>query len=469
VMPLSRVVENFDPCSTRFDVVIIDEASQSDVMALVALYLGKTALVVGDHEQVSPSAVGQDLGIIQNLIFQYLQGVPNSDLYDGQISIYDLARQSFGGTTCLVEHFRCVPEIIQFSNMISYDQRIKPLRDASRVQVRPHTVAYRVGGSSRDGKINRQEAIGVASLLTAAMEQPEYQKNEAGQPTSFGVVSLVGDEQALEIDNLLRKHLSPDLCEHHRLLCGNAAQFQGDERDVVFISLVDTAQRGPLSLRDQELFKQRFNVAASRARDQMWVVHSLSPQNDLKADDLRRQLIEHAQDPSHLMRALEEKENRAQSPFEREVMKRLLAAGYRVQPQWRVGAFRIDLVVEGERRRVAIECDGDRYHPLEKIPEDMDRQSVLERMGWIFTRIRGTDFLRNPDRAMKQVFEKLEQLEIFPANAKKDSARIVQPSNDLTERVLRRAEELRQIWAGPEPTSSRGKQTSQAAGKAAVS
>src|SRR6266436_3680115 len=127
VMPLSRVVENFDPRVTRFDVLIIDEASQSDVMALVALYLGKTVLVVGDHEQVSPSAVGQDLGIIQNLIFQYLPGIPNSDLYDGQISIYDLARQSFGGATCLVEHFRCVPEIIQFSNLISYDYRIKPL------------------------------------------------------------------------------------------------------------------------------------------------------------------------------------------------------------------------------------------------------------------------------------------------------------------------------------------------------
>jgi len=115
---------------------------------------------------VSPSAVGQDLGIIQNLIFQYLQGVPNSDLYDGQISIYRPGAAIVGGTTCLVEHFRCVPEIIQFSNMISYDQRIKPLRDASRVQVRPHTIAYRVGGSSRDGKINRQEALGVASLLT---------------------------------------------------------------------------------------------------------------------------------------------------------------------------------------------------------------------------------------------------------------------------------------------------------------
>jgi very-short-patch-repair endonuclease len=454
VMPLSRVVENFDPRTTRFDVVIIDEASQSDVMALLALYLGKTVLVVGDHEQVSPSAVGQDLGIIQNLIFQYLQGIPNSDLYDGQMSIYDLARQSFGGTTCLVEHFRCVPEIVQFSNMISYDWRIKPLRDASRVRLRPHTIAYRVSGSSRDGKINRQEALATASLLAAAIEQPEYKKNDAGQPTSFGVVSLVGDEQALEIDYLLRGHLSPDRYELHHLLCGNAAQFQGDERDVIFISLVDTAQRGPLSLRDQELFKQRFNVAASRARDQMWIVHSLNPNNDLKADDLRRQLIEHAQDPSRLMRALEEKDQRTQSAFEREVMKRLMAAGYRVALQWRVGAFRIDLVVEGHGNRLAIECDGDRYHPLEKLPEDMDRQSVLERMGWIFTRIRGTEFFRNPERAMKPVFEKLQLLEISPDGVAPDVAPAKRASADLIDRVIRRAEELRTKWSASTEAAS---------------
>jgi very-short-patch-repair endonuclease len=446
VMPLSRVVENFDPRSTRFDVVIIDEASQSDVMALVALYLGKTVLVVGDHEQVSPSAVGQDLGVIQNLIFQYLRGIPNSDLYDGQISIYDLARQSFGGTTCLVEHFRCVPEIIQFSNMVSYDGRIKPLRDASRVHLRPHTVAHRVSGSSRDGKINRQEAVSVASLLASAMEQPEYKKNDAGQPLSFGVVSLVGDEQAIEIDSLIRAHVSPDRYELHRVLCGNAAQFQGDERDVIFISLVDTAEHGSLSLRDQELFKQRFNVAASRARDQMWIVHSLSPQNDLKADDLRRQLIEHAEDPARLMRALEEKEKRTQSNFEREVMKRLAGAGYRVTPHWKIGTFRIDLVVEGDGKRLAIECDGDRYHPLERLPEDMDRQSVLERMGWIFTRIRSSEFLRNPTRAMKPVFEKLQILEIPAQGNSADAEAPALASHEVIDRVIARGEELRRTW-----------------------
>ncbi len=160
-----------------------------------------------------------------------------------------------------------------------------------------------------------------------------------------------------------------------------------------------------------------------------------------------RQLIEHAEDPARLMRALEEKEKRTQSNFEREVMKRLAAAGYRVTPHWKLGTFRIDLVVEGDGKRLAIECDGDRYHPLEKLPEDMDRQSVLERMGWIFTRIRSSEFLRNPTRAMKPVFEKLETLEISPAGDSIEAESASQTSHDAIDRVVRRAEELQRNWS----------------------
>ncbi len=158
IMPLSRVAESFDPRTTKFDVVIIDEASQADVMALLALYLAEKSIVVGDHEQVSPSAVGQDLGVVAHLIEEYLEGVPNHHLYDEKTSIYDLARQSFGGTIRLVEHFRCVPEIIQFSNQLSYDGGIRPLRDASKVALKPHVVAHRVTGAlspSRQGKYRR--------------------------------------------------------------------------------------------------------------------------------------------------------------------------------------------------------------------------------------------------------------------------------------------------------------------------
>jgi very-short-patch-repair endonuclease len=195
----------------------------------------------------------------------------------------------------------------------------------------------------------------------------------------------------------------------------------------------------------------------------MWVVHSLSPHNDLKADDLRRQLIEHAEDPARLMRVLEEKEKRTQSNFEREVMKRLLKAGYRVTPHWRIGTFRIDLVVEGDGKRLAIECDGDRYYPLEKLPEDMDRQSVLERLGWIFTRIRSTEFLRNPVRAMKPVFEKLQMLEIPPIGDSRDSEGARRTSHDVIDRVIGRAEELRRNWSKTNGANTRSPSRASAA------
>jgi len=90
-------------------------------------------------------------------------------------------------------------------------------------------------------------------------------------------------------------------------------------------------------------------------------------------------------------------------------------------------------------------------------------------MGWIFTRIRGTEFLRNPDRAMKQVFEKLQSLEISCATPKKDTAEVVQPSTGLIERVIRRAEELRRVWASPEPTSSQQQASSPATRQVTVS
>jgi very-short-patch-repair endonuclease len=96
------------------------------------------------------------------------------------------------------------------------------------------------------------------------------------------------------------------------------------------------------------------------------------------------------------------------------VLKRLTDAGFRVKSQWQVGYYRIDMVVEGAGKRLAIECDGDRYHPMEKLAEDMARQSILERLGWQFVRIRGSAFYRNPHLALQPVFERLDEVGILP-------------------------------------------------------
>jgi very-short-patch-repair endonuclease len=447
VMPLSRVYESFDPRETRFDVVIIDEASQSDVTALAALYFGREHVVVGDKEQVTPDAVGQRLDQVQRLIDTNLQGIPNSHLYDGQTSIYDLAETAFGGVVALREHFRCVPEIIQFSNDLSYNLTIRPLREPMSASVRPALIAHRVHGfRDSNGKTNQVEAEEIASLVVTCLSDPAYALNESGQPTTFGVISLLGVEQALLIEELMRQRLSPSTFAKHRLLCGNAAQFQGDERDVVFLSMVDgPPDDGQLPNRDEGprgLYKKRYNVAVSRARNQLWVVHSLDPSAHLKPRDLRRRLIEHARDPQALLRAMEVQGKRTDSIFERLVLQRLLAARYRVETQWPVGAYRIDLVVEGKTRRLAVECDGEKWHTAEQLQHDIDREAVLQRLGWKFVRIRGSVFFRDPDAAMAPVFVKLDQLGIEPLG---EGVAAPDPGG-VVERVRRQAETLRAQW-----------------------
>ena len=88
-------------------------------MGLLAFALGRKIVVVGDHEQVSPSAVGQQIDGVGRIRAAFLQDIPSAHLYDGKTSIYDLACQSFGGKAIgLLEHFRCVPEIIELSNQL---------------------------------------------------------------------------------------------------------------------------------------------------------------------------------------------------------------------------------------------------------------------------------------------------------------------------------------------------------------
>lgn len=127
-------------------------------------------------------------------------------------------------------------------------------------------------------------------------------------------------------------------------------------------------------------------------------------------------------------------------------MKRLVDAGYRVHPQWPAGSRRIDLVVEGKTRRLAVECDGERWHTPEQLSADLERQAMLERLRWIFVRIPRSVLFRVPDTAMIPVFTKLRELEIEPLGP----GELQEATCDdapLVERIRRRAQALRAQWS----------------------
>ena len=425
IMPVSTVMNSVDPSATKYDVIIIDEASQSDITAAAILYMGKKIIVVGDDEQVSPLAVGIDETKMENLMNMLIKDkIPNAHLWDAKTSLYDIAAQVYQ-PLMLREHFRCVPDIIGYSNQLSYQGKIKPLREAGSSPFKTATVSYRVNGTRRGrSKTNEEEAKAIVALIQACMEHSEYADK------SFGVISMLGDDQVKLINRELANAIPLPEYEQHQILCGNASNFQGDERDVIFLSLVDSNDAdGPLPMASGEgggtagkSMKQRYNVAVSRAKDQLWVIHSLDSGIDLKPGDMRRRLLEYVANPKSYDQVIKSIEAEADSPFETEVATALVTRGYHIKQQVQVGAYFIDMVAICGKKQIAIECDGERWHSgEEKIREDMERQSILERIGWKFIRIRGSEYYRGKSQAIDRVICELNADGIFPESTSTDA------------------------------------------------
>jgi very-short-patch-repair endonuclease len=407
VMSVDRAIEQFAG-GAKFDVVIVDEASQADLFGLPVLSLAKRAVVVGDDQQIGPQLgfVGQVSGLIQ----RHLDGVPSAEHFDPESSLYDHAVRRSPERILLTEHFRCVPQIIEFSSRHYYDHKIMPLR-ADRPVLQPiQTVFCETGvrqSLSGFGDVNLEESAALVERVTKIVADPRYDRK------TLGVISLLSSSgQAGHLIAQLREAIGEDEIQARRLRVGDAYTFQGDERDVMLVSMVVSENDPRIAAFTKRDYHRRINVAASRARDQLWIFHSVRPAA-LAADDARGLLLSYALNlPTEAAAA--DLAARCESDFERDVLKMLVARGYRPIPQFRIGGYRIDFVLNApDGRRLAIECDGDAYHGPERWESDMRRQSVLERVGnCVFVRIRGSVFAREPEAAMRPLWQRIQELEI---------------------------------------------------------
>jgi very-short-patch-repair endonuclease len=137
--------------------------------------------------------------------------------------------------------------------------------------------------------------------------------------------------------------------------------------------------------------------------------------DELNPSDLKARLIAHFENPMPDREEIEDALSSCESNFERDLMQRLLDRGYRVQAQVGSLGYRIDMIVEGANGvRLAVECDGDRFHGPEQWQQDMRRQRTLERVGWRFWRCFASSFYRDPDGVMNDLFAILSRLGIEP-------------------------------------------------------
>src|ERR1019366_9578204 len=136
-------------------------------------------------------------------------------------------------------------------------------------------------------------------------------------------------------------------------------------------------------------------------------------------DTLSGAILRHFKEPFRQdVRSNQVLRDRCESGFELEMFDELVKRGYRIEPQVRCGSFRIDFVVEGrEGRRLAVECDGDRFHGPGQWSDDMARQRVLERAGWTFWRCFASSFTLRRDDVVNDLLQTLERLGIEPLGA----------------------------------------------------
>lgn len=393
IMPINRVIENLKLNEDLFDVVIVDESSQSDISALTVLMRAERAVIVGDEKQISPEAIGKSSEAIEKLIQTHLKGVPHSEWFDLKTSLYATAQRVFPNRLVLKEHFRSLEEIIGFSNNLCYSKEIIPLRCSSKKDILTpiRTVKVEEGTKDKSKPINIKEAYEVVEAIKRCCENPAY------EGMSMGVISLLGEPQAELIENMLIEKIGIEEMVKRSIVCGDAYSFQGDERDIMFLSMVvgNNAKFSTLS-KDSDI--RRFNVAASRAKNQMWLFHSVDLE-ELSPKCVRKNLLEYMENYNLSQKGEREAATTILlSDFAEDLQEELLKEKLNIIPNFKIGKYTMDFVVK-ENKNLAIKLIGDNR----ELAGSFEEENTLERAGWKFLRVRSSEFYLNREEVINKI------------------------------------------------------------------
>ena len=420
MMGPQAVAQYLTPGVVKFDLVIMDEASQlKPEEAIGAIARGGQLVVVGDSQQLPPTSFFSRMGQVGDDDDQYTTT-------DAE-SILDLCAAHFHPPRPLRWHYRSQHHsLIAFSNEHFYRRNLivfpSPYGQSSRLGVRATYLA--------DAVYDNQTNLKEAERVVAAVREHIVDRSEE----SLGVVTLNIKQRDLIaelLDERLRDVPGADsfreqwAAEGQPLFVKNLENVQGDERDAIVIST--TFGRAPGSGVVRQNFGpisrqggwRRLNVLFTRARKSVAVYTSLRPE-DIVIDGTTpegtkalRNYLEYAR--TGLLVPPVDEGREPDSDFEVAVIGVLRARGYEVTPQLGVAGFRIDVAVKHPESPgtylAAIECDGASYHSARSVRDrDRIRQEILESLGWRgrIWRIWSTDWFRSPRMEIEKLMRFLD-------------------------------------------------------------
>lgn len=258
-----------------FDLVIIDEASQCDMATtMAAIQRAKRVVLCGDPNQLRHTSFLSKMKMVQLL---ESSGLPSSAIADynfRETSILDLVSgklQSQTQVTFLDEHYRSVPEIIRFSNEHFYSSALRVMNERPIRSEGLGQFEIKLNGNRNKQGINQVEAEEIVKRVKAVIDRE--QTLSPSLKSSIGILSPFRD-QAEYIFNRISTELEILPIQDHRIAVGTAYAFQGEERDIMFLSfaLSNTSHHSAfVHLNKADVF----NVAITRAKSKQYLVHSL--------------------------------------------------------------------------------------------------------------------------------------------------------------------------------------------------
>lgn len=436
--PLS--VANFlPPGAVDFDLVIFDEASQvKPADALGAIVRGKQSVVVGDSRQLPPTSFFETM-VAQDSDTEDDDAVATSDIE----SILGLFCSRKAHQRMLRWHYRSKHEsLIAGSNHLFYDNRLVVFPSPDRHKENVGLVYRRIENAYYDRSRTRTNPIEARAVAEAVINHAKEQlKRPVKERLTLGVAALSVAQRDAILDQLeiLRRQLHDTeefflATSYEPFFVKNLENVQGDERDVIFISIgyARTAEGywansfGPVNRTGGE---RRLNVLFSRARIRCEVFTSIRSE-DISAETGGAGVLAlktflsyaehgHLDVPFSTGRA-------SDSPFEEEVVSALQKRGYTVATQVGSAGFFLDLAVVDPdspgRYLLGVECDGATYHSARSARDrDRLRQAVLESLGWRIHRIWSTAWFRAPEKEMKALESAIEDAKRHGGEKRKNS------------------------------------------------
>ena len=381
------------PEAGLFDLVVIDEAGQCDIPSIIPLlYRAKRAVIIGDPHQFKHITSLRD--DIEHTIAQELNIEDTANDWSfTRRSAFDRSFSSAQSTAFLKQHYRCHPDIIEFSNINFYSGKLVEQISLSQFQNRlpieengliwDHTL-----GQARKGKTgawNPDEVKKTIDIFDGCSQKGLFSDSNI----TYGVVTPFR-KQVQEMRRAFAKCPWYEPAKD-RFTIGTAHSFQGSECDVLVYSPVVAEGMPEYLIKFAAEQKDLINVTVTRAKNLLYIVGDLHSCQEASPDTPLYQLASYAE-------RIRKQKKHPLNAAEKAMAHILDELKLSYSPQYELGQYRLDFMLNSSSgERYDVEVDGDIHLTADAIKHDERRDAYVESRGLQILRFSARDVMHKHD------------------------------------------------------------------------